>query len=174
MPAASGSSLSPPLPMRRRTVAKSTSIPASEIAWTQARAWASLLSTSVPSTSRSTPFSDCIPIALLVLARYWQRRSRKGEGRSSFVKRWPCSVIYHTKLTGNFNAGTRLLDVPHWNHVSANSWAMGSALRRLILAGIVRSVKRCGSRSAFTSAHRSGVETVAPATARSTYGGTAW
>src|SRR6185436_11834522 len=51
-PVTCGNSLSPPTPIRRRTVPKSDGSPASWRVSTQDRAWASLLSTSVPSTSK--------------------------------------------------------------------------------------------------------------------------
>ncbi len=57
MPATSGMSLSPPMPIARRTDSYATVIPCSAKAPTHARACASLLSTSVPSTSKITAAS---------------------------------------------------------------------------------------------------------------------
>ena len=56
MPLTAGSSLSPPIPMHPRTRAGSTAMPCSVNAFTHAEACASLLSTSVPSTSKRTAF----------------------------------------------------------------------------------------------------------------------
>src|SRR5438093_13485012 len=57
MPIVRGRSLSAPIPIRGLTASNGTRYPASANVSTHDRAWASLLSTSVPSMSKITPLS---------------------------------------------------------------------------------------------------------------------
>ena len=73
-PLTAGISLSPPIPMQRRAWAKSTAMPCSSNEATHACAWASLLSTKVPSTSRSTAFTEGTWIVQPLWSRAESRR----------------------------------------------------------------------------------------------------
>src|SRR3712207_5456759 len=83
------------MPISRRTFSNGTSIPCSASASTQARACASLLSTSVPSTSRRTPRYRPIPLPSLP-----GPRSRAAHARVS-------GLLHH--LAGL----DQLFDLPH-------------------------------------------------------------